>query len=172
MYVPRILQTFFSGSFNTMSNSNAKSYELTNQVDDDFNIDDIEDAPAFVILPTGTYVVNLATGIQDKLINGNEYFSIEMTVVSCVEVAQSALLDGETLPREGDTATLIFGKTNMYGMSNFKAFIKPIATKFNITKVRDIKEYADGMTIMVVVKRTFDKKRERYNMNVTQTAVV
>jgi hypothetical protein len=142
------------------------------KVTNDFNIDDVEDAPTFVILPTGSYTVMLNTGVIDKTINDNDYFSIEMTVEDCLEVPESSLSEGEQLPRKGDKASLIFGKANIYGMSNFKTFVQPIARHFGVNTIGEVREQMEGLAIMVTVKRKYDKKRDQYNMNVVQTAVL
>ena len=146
-------------------------------VTDDFLLEDIEDLPGFVTPPTGAYRIRLDKGIEDKEINDNPYFSVELTILEVMEVVEENLEkaeDGtpEALPKEGDIATLLFAKDNQFGMGNFKSFVKSIAEKFGLRKVGEIREVAKGLEMCVVIKRKWNKKAERFNINVTSAQVL
>lgn len=145
---------------------------LENQIDDDFILDDIEDMPGFVVPPTGAYIVVLEKGIDTKEINDGHYYEIPMTIKEVVEVSDKALDDGEQLPKEGDIASLIFKRDNAFGMGNFKNFVRSISEKFGVTKVGEIREHAKGLEMLVVVKRKYDKEKDRHNINVTKSQVL
>lgn len=146
-------------------------------VTDDFLLDDIDDLPGYVTPPTGAYRVRLDKGIEDKDINDSPYFSVELTILSVEEVDESALEKSEegvveALPKEGDIASLLFAKDNQFGMGNFKAFVKSIAEKFGIRTVGEIRESAKGLEMLVIIKRKWNKKAERFNINVTNAQVL
>ena len=150
-----------------------KSYILDNEVDDNFSLDDIEDMPGFVMPPTGVYTVVLEKGILDKVINEDNYFEVAMTIKSVDELDDKNLDADETAPKEGDIASTIFGRNNKYAMNNFKAsFGRAIAEKFEVKTIGAIKEKSVGLEMMVVIKRTFDKKRERHNIEIKRAVVL
>jgi hypothetical protein len=146
--------------------------QLSTAVDDDFLLDDIEDMPGFVTPPTGSYTVRLEKGIEDKIVNDAPYYNIPLTITSVMEVLPSALEEGETLPKEGDMTSLLFKRDNEFGMSNFKQFVKSIAEKFNARKVSEIRAAAVGLDMVVVIKRKYDKKNDRHNLNIVTAAVL
>lgn len=143
----------------------------SNMVDDDFNLDDIEDLPGFVVPPTGAYLVHLEKGIEEKDINDSKYYEVAMQIKEILEVTEK-LKEGEELPKPGDIASMIFKRDNEFGMGNFKSFAKSIAEKFGLKKVGEVKEHSKGLDMIIVVKRTYDEKKDRHNMKLVKSQVV
>lgn len=141
-------------------------------VDDDFILDDIEDMPGFVTPPTGAYLVDLHKGIEIKEINDASYYEVAMTIVENLDVDEKKLDAGESLPKPGDIASMIFKRDNEFGMSNFKKFAGSIAERFKVSKIGDIREASKGIQMMIVIKRSYDKKADRHNINVVKAQVI
>lgn len=152
-----------------------------NTDDEDFSLDEIEDLPEFKIPPTGAYVMTLEKGIVDIEHNDIAYFTIPMTIKEVMEVHEKSLDDDGVLPKEGDIVTVWYSKkpsenqkdqTKNYGLSNFKKFFAPVAEKFGIKYLREIREVAEGLELLVILKRTYDRKADRFNLKVERTEVV
>lgn len=150
----------------------ADSKGAINTVSDDFNLDDIEDLPSFSTPPNGAYLVELVKGIEEKEIGDSDYYSVEMTIREAVDVPSKNLDDGETLPKDGDIATVIFKRDNAFGMGNFKNFIASIRDTYNCKTVGEVREHAVGLKMLVVFRRKWNKETEKYNLNVTKTQVI
>jgi hypothetical protein len=152
-----------------------------NTDDDDFSLDEIEDLPEFKIPPTGAYLMTLEKGIVDIEHNDIEYFTIPMTIKEVMEVNEKSLDDGEVLPKEGDIVTVWFSRkpsenqkdqTKNYGLSNFKKFFAPVADRFGVKKLSEIRGVAEGLELLVILKRSYDRKADRHNLKVERTEVV
>jgi hypothetical protein len=144
---------------------------LENQVDDDFDLDNIEDLPAFATPPDGAYLITLVKGLEEKEINDDKYYEAAMTIQEVQEMS-GKLEEGEQPPKPGDVATIIFKRDNVFGMGNFKIFVKSIAERFSVTKIGDIREKSKGIEMLVIIKRKWNKKDERWNISVTKAQIV
>ena len=143
-----------------------------NEISDDFLLDDIDDLPGFVVLPTGAYTVRLDKGIEEKTINDANYYDVQMTLVEVLDLDAKHLDEGEVAPKAGDLAGMLFARANEYGMGNFKLFVKDIAAKFDCKSVGQVREAAKGLEMAIVVKRVYDAKKERHNMKMIKAAVI
>jgi len=150
----------------------SETNELGFEVGDDFLLDDIEDLPEFVSPPTGAYTVLLPDGIVDKEINDANYFDIKMVIQSVEEIDQKGLDENEVPPKVGDMFNLIFKKDNKFGVGNFKKFAKGIAEHYRLRTVGEVREKAKGVLLLVVVKRAWNKKAQRHNVNVERVQVI
>lgn len=144
---------------------------LATEVDDDFDLDNIEDMPGFITPLSGVYTCTMETGIEEKEINDDNYYDIPLIMKEIHEVTEEAD-DDSPLPKEGDQFNLIFKRNNVFGMSNFKAFVRPLAEHFGTTKVGQIREESKGLEIMIVLKRRWNKKNERWNIDVKKVGVL
>lgn len=141
------------------------------EVTDDFDLNDIEDLPAFVTPPNGVYSVDLPEGIDTLEINDANYYKAEM-VISNVDEVTGKLDEGETLPKIGDKITVIFKRDNEYGMGNFKLFMRPFVEKFGTTKIGELREASKGCSLMIVTKRKWNKEKEVYNLQIVKAAIL
>ena len=155
-----------------MSDTKKKDYELDAEVDGDFDLDDLETMPGFVTPPSGAYIVDWVAGIEEKEINGANYYEIKMTIVEPMEVAPKALDEDEVLPATGDQTSMIFNRKNKFAMSQFKETVRSIAVKFEITNIRAIMEVSVGLRMLVVFKRTFSKKRDQHTLQIVKSQVM
>lgn len=146
--------------------------DAINTVTDDFLLDDIEDLPEFVTPPTGAYLVEIPKGIEEKEINDNSYYEAGFTIVEVVEVAEKELGENETLPKEGDMFSMIFKRDNEFGMGNFKKLAKIIAQHFSLTTVGEVRAASTGLKMLVTVKRKYDGKKDRFNLNLVNGSVL
>lgn len=149
-----------------------KDYTLDNEIDDDYDLDDIETMPAFITPPTGNYAVELTKGIETREINDTNYYNINMVILSILETDKKSVGDNEQLPNEGDMFSTLYDRSNKFAMSNFKEVIAPIAEKFGCRKIGEVIQVSTGLKLLVVVKRTYDKKSERYNIRIMKTALL
>lgn len=144
-------------------------------VTNDFLLDDIEDMPAFLTLPSGAYHVKLEKGIEEKKVpmagEDTECLEAAMTVVEALEVTDK-LGEDEKPPKTGDIASVLFNRTNKFGMGNFKDFVKPIAQQFGAKTVGEVVTASKGVELMIIVKRTYNKEKDRYNMNIKKVALI
>jgi len=103
----------------------------------DGTLDDIEDLPGFIQLPTGAYKVKLAEGFRNKIISEKAAIDLPMTVVEIIELGNP-----EQAPevKVGDIATLAWMMDNETGKGFFKEAIRPIYTFLNA------KSYNEAMT--------------------------
>lgn len=150
---------------------------LDAEIDDDFLLDDIEDLPAYTVLPTGAWLVTLDKGIEDKELKDSKgvvkkFFDVPLTVVECVEMSPEALSEGEAMPKAGDISNLLFDRKHKMGMGAFKEFFRPVAQQFHCKSVAELKAVVSGLQLMVVVKRTYNADKDRFNMRVKRVEVV
>ena len=148
---------------------------LETEIDDDFDLDNIEDMPGFITPLSGVYTCVMEKGIEEKEIDGEKgtanYYDIPLIMKEVHETTEEPD-DESPLPKEGDQFNLIFKRNNAFGMSNFKAFVRPIAEHLGTKKVGEIREQSKGLEIMVVLKRRWNKKSERYNIDIKKVGVL
>ena len=153
------------------------SYTLENEIGNDFLLDDIPDLPGYVTLFSGSYILTLEKGIEERTIeSGGEkknYYSTEFTVKLVDEIAEK-IAEGESEPKVGDKTSFLFDRTHLVGMSNFKQFIAmPIARQFGLKTVGEVIEQSKGLDFIVIGKRTLSKKSTKeepiWNFNIKKT---
>lgn len=145
---------------------------------DDDLIDNIEDLPGFVTPPTGAYLFELSKGIEDVEINDKSYYKVNCTYGDVVEVhdkhkeRDESTGEYEALPKAGDIVGFLFDRSHELGRGSFKNFIKPIATHFNCSRVGEARQKAIGLRVMITLRRSYNKKTDRYNMQATRVEVI
>jgi hypothetical protein len=146
-----------------------------NLVTNDFLLDDIDDLPAFVTLPTGAYAVHFVDGIEEKTVKMNDVdtscFEIKMTVTEVAEITEE-LKEGEVAPKVGDVASMLWNRTHGLSMGNFKDFAKPIAKQFGCSTVGEVITASKGINAVISVKRTYNKDKDRHNMNIKTMVLI
>lgn len=131
----------------------------------DQTLDDIEDLPQYIQLPTGAYGATLVNGIVAKTIEGKDgdskIFEMAFTITDVTEVDSSKLDEGEEMPKPGDIATFSFQRENKFGMGLFKDAVKPIAEKLGTSQIGALLEGSKGFEVLLLVTRKYDKERDR-----------
>lgn len=143
----------------------------------DTSLDDIEDLPQFVQLPTGAYVATLVNGIVAKELAGKEttpVFEFAFTLKEVVEVNPDALdaEAGEEMPKPGDIASFIFQRNNVFGMGLFKEAVKPIAARLGTSQIGALLEGSKGMEVMLLITREKKKGAEKSYSRIKKLEVV
>lgn len=144
---------------------------------DDAVLDDIDDLPGFATFPTGAYSVTLADGFQRKKINEHDALEMAMTLNEILELTPESLdnhEDGEEEkpPMIGDICTASFMLDNKFGVQKLKDAIPEIKKVIGSSKISDLCSMTKGMKLMVIVKRTFDKDKDRFYSNIKKVSVL
>ena len=144
----------------------------------DMSLDQIEDLPQFVQLPTGGYIAVLTNGIVAKDIptqNGAQpVFELAFTVKEVVEVSPDALntAEGEEMPKPGDICSFAYQRDNAFGMGLFKEVVKPIAQQLGTTQVGALLEGSKGMEVALVIVREFNKDKQRHYSRIKKLTIL
>jgi hypothetical protein len=116
--------------------------------------------------------VELTKGIFDVDINDEPYWQVDMTILSVEDVNEKELGEGESMPAIGEVCSTVFSRGNKFGMGNFKEFVRSISEKYGVKTVSEIKEKAVGLQMLVILKRVYNKDKDRYNLNVKTAHVI
>lgn len=125
------------------------------------SMDDIDDLPEFKAPPSGAYVLLLKEGfVFKKDVNKHPAETWDFEIKAILE-------QGETVPdneqvKVGDTFNTAFMMDNSTGAGFFKEMIKPIADKFSLKSIADIRAASKGLEITAVIQRTFDKNKGKH----------
>ena len=142
--------------------------------DDDFDLDSVEDLPGFVTPPSGAYVVTCDKGVEEKDIetqNGTKtFYTWNFKIDSVMEINEHSLESGEVPPKEGDMFSMMFTKSNQ-GVAFMKPLLVDVAQKFGVKNFKAIQEKTVGAQFLMVLKRRYVKKVDRYNINVVNAAL-
>lgn len=142
----------------------------------DMSLDDIDDLPSFKTFPSGAYHVMLAAGIICKDVNNKDCAEIAMTLVKVEEITEvlpHPNAEGEDKePAAGDVMTTLFQLDNATGAGLFKEFLKPLAAHTGERNIQAICDKSKGLELMVVIKRTWNKDKDRFFGNLKQVAVL
>lgn len=130
----------------------------------DTALDDIEDLPGFVVFPSGAYSVVLEEGMSEKAINEHPALEVPMKLVEVLEMTEQ-LGEGETAPMVGDVCTISFMLDNKFGVGKMKEFVGPISKKLGLRTVAEVIAQSKGLVLMVIIKRTYDRDKDRYYAN-------
>lgn len=141
------------------------------EVSMDATLDDIDDLPGFVVFPSGAYRVELVEGMEEKKINEHPAIEAAMTLQEVMEMTEP-LADGEEPPKTGDVCTLSFMRDNKYGVAAFKEFAKPLAERLGTRVIGELCSQSKGLQLLVVIKRTYDEKKDRYYPKVKKVSVL
>lgn len=127
----------------------------------DMNLDDIDDLPGFIVPPTGSYVFEVINNPAElKDINDHQAVEMQLKLIEVLEMT-GQLDDDETPPKPDDVFTQAFMLDNEFGAGNLKEFLTPIGTSIGSRNIREILSQMKGMTLVVVLKREWNKKKER-----------
>lgn len=155
--------------------------ELSKPISFDMSLDDIDDLPQFKTFPSGAYHVVLTDGIVRKEVGTppKDCAEASMTLVSIEELTEvlpnaNAIVagDADEPPKVGDVMTLLFQLTNETGAGFFKEFLKPIAAHNGTKNIQENVDKSKGLHLMVIIKRTWNKDKERFFGNAKQVAVL
>lgn len=134
----------------------------------DGTLDDIEDLPGFIQLPTGAYKVKLAEGFRTKEISGKPAIDCPMTVVEIIELGNP-----EQAPevKVGDVATLAWMMDNETGKGFFKEAIKPVYAFLNAKSYNEAMQNSKGLDVIIVVTRVHNKEKQRDFMQLKKLTI-
>lgn len=135
----------------------------------DQNLADLPDAVEYVTPPSGIYLVTLAKGLEEKIVNEHPAVAVEMTIDSVEELSDPKKADE---CKAGDIASTLFMLDNAQGAGNFKKFSLPIAAKFGLKTGREVINKSKGLKLLVVIKQTFDKEKGKSYTNISRVDVV
>lgn len=144
---------------------------------DDAVLDDIDDLPGFATFPTGAYSITLVDGIQRKKINEHDALEMAMTLDEILELNPDSLDnheegEEEKPPMVGDICTSSFMLDNKFGVQKLKDAVGDIKKSIGSSKISDICSMTKGMKLMVIIKRTYDKDKERHYSNIKKATVL
>lgn len=144
-------------------------------LEEDFSIDDVEDLPGFLTPPTGGYVVSCEKGVEEQETENaegekNTFFRLTFKIVTVMEIDEKSLDAGEAPPKEGDMFSLMYMK-NKKGVAFMKPLLSAVAEHYQIKQFSEIKEKFKGIEMLLAVKRRYNKKADRHNLNVVQASV-
>lgn len=142
-----------------------------NPVGMDASLDDIEDLPVFRAFPSGAYRVLLEKGIEQKIVNEKPAFDMAMTLKEIIELKDKNTPESN-IPKPGDVASLLFMCDNPIGAGKLKQVLKPIQEHFNTgSKVGEIVAVTKGIELIVVLKYSHDKDKDKEYNNIVELAV-
>lgn len=136
----------------------------------DMSLDEIEDLPGFITFPSGAYRVTLKEGFEEKKINEHPAIEMAMTLEEILELTDP--VPEEEQPKIGDVCTSSFMLDNKFGAGNLKEVLRPISAALGVSKLGEIVAGSKGLQLMVVIKRTYDKEKDRHYANVKQVQVL
>lgn len=154
----------------TLTNDQLKALETADLLDIEF--DEIPDAPDFVNPPEGIYLVDLKISQGDyerKVYDNGEptgetvddfRFSVNCVIKDILDVQESALDDGESLPNIGDRfSNSYFGKQGLQGLVGDT---RELAAALGVTKPRALLETLSENPVeaIVALKRTRRKGKD------------
>lgn len=147
--------------------------ELEKPIGLDTTLDDIEDLPQFIVPLSGAYTLNFS-GINDKEINDKEAFDCDFTVEEVHELTEEAnVAEGEAAPKVGDKFNLPYFKGNKFSTGLFKSdILKPIASHFQLKTVGEVVAAVKDIKVMMIVKRSYNKKADRYFAKIKKLQVL
>ena len=134
----------------------------------DASLDDIDDLPGFTTFPSGAHLCTIENWEQ-KEINQHPAIQIDLKFVELMELTE-VLPESERPPVPGDVQSLSYMLDNDFGAGNLKSFLKPLATHFGTTSIKDTLNASKGANIVLVQKRT--EKNDRQYANVKNITVV
>jgi len=154
-----------------MSEAKESKGKLDQPLSLDTPLDDIEDLPGFVVFPTGAYSVVLEEGMNEKEINDQPALEVPMKLVEILEMTE-VLKEGEAPPMVGDVCTISFMLDNKFGVGKMKEFLSPSAKALNVRTIAEVRDQSKGLALMVVIKRTYDDKKDRHYANFKKVSLL
>jgi hypothetical protein len=154
------------------------NHELDHVLGNDTLLDDIADLPEFKALFSGSYVLVLEKGIEEKEIDTKDekakpFFACDFTVKDIMEISEKIIENDPDVPKVGNIQSMLFDRKHAIGMGVFKRDIcGPIAARFGCATIGECIENSKGLEFLVVGRRTHDKASDRYNFNIKRSALV
>jgi hypothetical protein len=154
------------------------THELDQVLGMDTKLDDIPDLPEFKALFSGSYVLILEKGIEEKTIDTKDekekqFFACDFIVKQIMEISEKINENDPDVPKEGNIQSMIFDRKHAIAMGVFKRDIcGPIAARFGCSTIGECIEQSKGLEFLVVGRRTHDKASDRYNFQIKRSALV
>lgn len=135
-------------------------------------LDDLPDLPGFKVPPTGAYAVSIVSMLE-KVIGDHPAVEGKFSIVEVLEVTETGIPDAE-LPVKGDEFNVVYMLDNDTGVGFLKEFMKPIAEALQKPKaqIAELMTDSKGVTLSLVIKRTYDKEKDRHYLNIKKMEVV
>lgn len=138
---------------------------------DTLTMDDIEDMPEFMPLPTGGYILQ-GVKAEQKEVGEHNCVQLDFKVSAVVEFDPKDLAPEEKPPEEGTETNFLYMIDNKFGLGSLKEVLKPVAVKYGSSKVPELLNIiSDGLQLVVIVKRTYDKKKDRFYSKIKKIGV-
>ena len=129
---------------------------------DTLSMEDIEDIAEIMPLPTGAYTLQ-GVSFEQKEAGDHPLLEVKFKIVSVNELKNKELAKDEKVPEEGSETSFGYVTDNKFGLGSLKELLRPVAVQFGTSKVPDLLNIlADGTQLNVIIKRTYNKDRERY----------
>lgn len=141
----------------------AKDAKLATPISMDTSLDDIEDLPQFIVPLSGAYQMTLEN-IEQKEINDKGCFSCNFVIDEVMELSESPdESSGESVPKQGDKFNIPYFNDNKFSAGLFKSdILLPLAKQFGVKTVGEVVNQAKDLKVLVVMKRTYDKDKDRH----------
>lgn len=135
-------------------------------------LDDLPDLPGFKVPPTGAYAVSIVSMLQ-KAVGEHPAVEGKFAIVEVLEVTETGIPDAE-LPVAGDEFNVVYMLDNDTGVGFLKEFMKPIAAALGkpTAPISELLVEGKGMTLSLVIKRTYDKEKDRHYLNIKKMEVL
>ena len=139
--------------------ANDKDKNTITELDLDMELDAIEDLPDFLTPPSGAYVL-LQLSHEKKDIGEHPAMEFKFKIEQILEITGD-LDEDEKPPEIGAEFSMAFMLDNKFGQGSLKEYLMPIAKHAGTTKAGDTMSAADGMSIIAVISRKYNKKHEK-----------
>jgi hypothetical protein len=148
---------------------------LEQEFDLEMNLDDIEDLPGFAVFPSGAYTILVPEMPERKQIDVAD--GKKQTVVECkmqlLEVMEmTEKVEEEEMPKINDITTVTWNQQNRFGVDAMVKFLRPIAKHFGTSKPSETFGKMKGTKLLIVVKRTYNKDKDRHYQKIKKVAVL
>lgn len=135
----------------------------------DATLDDMPDLPGFKQPPTGAYAV-IVESILEKKVGDKKAVEAKFKIIEVMEVTETNVPDDELMVADDEFACL-YMLDNETGIGFLKDFLRPLSEVLGTKNNREIIAGAKGMALILVVKRTWDKEKERYFVNIKKITI-
>lgn len=140
------------------------------EIDLDMSLDDVADLPEFLTPPSGAYVVTQLSH-ERKEAGDHPAMGVKFKIEEVVEMTGD-LDEDEKPPAAGSEFEMLFMLDNEFGTGTLKLYLNPIKTQSGSTSVRQSLQAGDGMKLLLVISRTYDKKKDRNFSKIKKVAIV
>lgn len=135
-------------------------------------LDELPDLPGFKVPPTGAYAVSVVSMLEKQV---GEHPAVEgkFAIVEVLEVTETGVPDAD-MPVAADEFNVVYMLDNDTGVGFLKEFMKPIAAALQKPQapITELMTECKGMTLSLVIKRTYNKETDRHYLNIKKMEVV